>query len=231
MSSAKLTLIGIENYLHHTGLSLFDEFRLPSLIDRETLINSLLLDAGEFEVMYSNPDFLKSAINLWFMKNFRTFNKWINALDISYNPLENYDRMEEWTDENVATGSQKSTQNGEITGSSNTKGTQTSNGTSDVENKVSAYDSSSYQPHDIANGTTTDDLSREDEENTSSTSNSTTDVTSENRANNKRVGRAHGNIGVTTSQQMLQSELDIAEWNIYQHIIDMFILDFCIAVY
>lgn len=43
--------------------------------------------------------------------------------------------------------------------------------------------------------------------------------------------RAYGNIGVTTSQQMLQQELDIARWNIYQQIADMFIEEFCITVY
>ena len=43
--------------------------------------------------------------------------------------------------------------------------------------------------------------------------------------------RTHGNIGVTTSQQMLQSELDIAKWNIYEQITDLFISEFCIMVY
>jgi len=46
-----------------------------------------------------------------------------------------------------------------------------------------------------------------------------------------RTGRAHGNIGVTTSQQMLQSELDIVAWNIYEHITDLFLQEFVIPVY
>ena len=44
-------------------------------------------------------------------------------------------------------------------------------------------------------------------------------------------GRIHGNIGVTTSQQMLQAELDIAEWNIYEHITDLFLTEFVIPIY
>ena len=40
-----------------------------------------------------------------------------------------------------------------------------------------------------------------------------------------------GNIGVTTSQMMLQSELDIARWNLYEHIADLFCQEFCIMVY
>ena len=41
----------------------------------------------------------------------------------------------------------------------------------------------------------------------------------------------HGNIGVTTTQQMLESELSLAEWNVYEHITDLFIEEFCVAIY
>lgn len=44
-------------------------------------------------------------------------------------------------------------------------------------------------------------------------------------------GRIHGNIGVTTSQQMLQAELDISAWNIYEHITDLFLNEFVIPIY
>ena len=45
------------------------------------------------------------------------------------------------------------------------------------------------------------------------------------------AGRIHGNVGVTTSQQMLQSELDIARFNIVQQITDLFMTEFLIMVY
>lgn len=41
----------------------------------------------------------------------------------------------------------------------------------------------------------------------------------------------HGNIGVTTSQQMLEQEMNIADYNIYDIIIDDFKKDFCLGVY
>ena len=63
-----------------------------------------------------------------------------------------------------------------------------------------------------------------------SNSNTRTDNLSE-KTDSTRLGRAHGNIGVTTSQQMLQSELDIARWNIYEQITDLFLSEFCIMVY
>ena len=45
------------------------------------------------------------------------------------------------------------------------------------------------------------------------------------------TGRIHGNIGVTTSQQMLQSELDIARFNIYEEITDLFLKELTIYTY
>ena len=47
----------------------------------------------------------------------------------------------------------------------------------------------------------------------------------------KHDGRIHGNIGVTTSQQMLLAELDLGYWNIYEKITDLFLTEFTIPVY
>ena len=55
--------------------------------------------------------------------------------------------------------------------------------------------------------------------------------TSGNKLTNTNELTRRGNIGVTTSQQMLQSELDIATWNLYEHIADLFVTEFCIMVY
>ena len=47
----------------------------------------------------------------------------------------------------------------------------------------------------------------------------------------KHDGRIHGNIGVTTSQQMLREELDLGYWNIYEKITDLFLTEFTIPIY
>mgnify|MGYP002512423417 CR=1 FL=1 len=41
----------------------------------------------------------------------------------------------------------------------------------------------------------------------------------------------YGNVGVTTSQQMLQAELDVRRFNIYEQIADLFVEHFCLLVY
>lgn len=55
--------------------------------------------------------------------------------------------------------------------------------------------------------------------------------TNQGEGNNTHEGRLYGNIGVTTSQQMLQSELDLGYWNIYNEIANLFSTEYCIRIY
>ena len=131
MSSAKITTIGFFNWMQSQNDDLFSKMNLPVGIEKDTLIDNILLRAGEFEVLYSNPFVYQSAIGVWSDKHKRTFEKWVNALSMEYNPIENYDRKEEWEDKS----------NGNSIGE--TKGTTSLNSIN--ENKVSAFDSDLYQ--------------------------------------------------------------------------------------
>ena len=54
----------------------------------------------------------------------------------------------------------------------------------------------------------------------------------EDSTSNSHTSRIHGNIGVTTSQQMLEQELEIApKLNIINYIVDSFKKRFCLLVY
>lgn len=97
MSQSKITLIGLENYLNPER-SVFDNMVLPADIDKDTLIGAIILRCQEFELLYSDPEFMITAVDYWSRKHFRTFDKWIKALNIQYDPLYNYDRTEEFTD-------------------------------------------------------------------------------------------------------------------------------------
>ena len=207
MSLSKITLIGFNNNYEH----LWDELTLPNGIDKNILINNILLKGGEFEVLYSNPEFMKSAIGVWSAKWQRTFEKWLRALSEEYNPLHNYDRHETYTDNRNIDRTEKAT------GSDNS----VSYGSGNTENKVSAYDVSNYQPHDQSDTSSTG----------SNTSDSVTDASGTTSDILLHDAHLYGNIGVTTSQQMLRDELDIDTWNIYEHITDLFLNEFAIYVY
>ena len=223
MSSAKITTIGFHNWMQSQNDDLFSKMNLPVGIDKDTLIDNILLRAGEFEVVYSNPFFYQNAIGVWSAKHQRTFEKWINALSIEYNPIENYDRKEEWEDIGESKENTTNTSNGNSTGYTN--GSTSLNGIND--NKVSAYDSNDYQPESQNTNTSTGT----DSSNTNTNTNNSIVNDVDANSNLKHSGRIHGNIGVTTTQQMLESELSLAAWNVYEHITDLFIEEFCVAVY
>ena len=136
MSIAKMTILGMETALNYRNESIFDLMNLPDGIDKDTVEDNILLEGGEFEVVYAEPDFLKMSIGVWARKHYRTFDKWIKALNIEYAPLENYDRKEEWDD----TGSETSntSKHGTITDRSDSTIHVTSN---DVESEHMEGDS------------------------------------------------------------------------------------------
>lgn len=211
MSKAKFTLIGTYQYYNNAGGDLFELMDLPTGINKDTLCSNILLQGGEFEVQHGNPQFIHNAIGIWSKAWKDSFQRWVDALAIEYAPLENYDRMEHWTDETDVAG----------TGTSNSVGTLDNTTTGTVETTKSAYDSSTYQPYDKVESTETSDTDTTDRTNTTMTS----DQDSEHN------GRIHGNIGVTTSQQMLNQELDLGYWNLYQRITQLFLQEFVIPVY
>ena len=246
MAQSKITLIGLENYLNPEK-SVFDNMVLPDGIEKDVLIGSIVLRCQEFELLYSDPEFMIDAVNIWSRKNYWTFDKWVKALSIQYDPLYNYDRTEEYTDTHsgkfgkTATGN--SANSSEYTRTDNMSQsddhTRTDNLSSTITHSEKAFndttlvtssqDSTSDSGTQRMAGTVTNSGTQKntgsETGNISNNENGTDDYTNIHKA------RLFGNIGVTTSQQMLQSELDIARWNMYEHIADLFCQEFCIMVY
>ena len=251
MSSAKLTLYSFAQWMDFNQKDLFGLLQLPTGIDKDTLTDNILIRGGEFEVVYSDPEFMAYCIGAWSRKWYRTFDKWITALNIEYDPLENYDRKEDYTDStnrgvktqarrdsgNTRTfnNEDKQTLNTEDKETLNTEDKRTANLVN--EQSVSAYDSSSYQPANKSSDTGTDTMNHTGTDtmnHTGTIKDEYGEGSSGNETENIKLthdGRIHGNIGVTTSQQMLESELDIAKWNIYEHITDVFLEEFIIPIY
>lgn len=189
--------------MYNYDSTLFDDLILPDEIDKQLFIDSLLLKSGEFELLYPDANFLKPAINVWGRKWYHTFEKWVEGQKATWNPVENYDRYEDSNEHTVSSG------NGSDT-------TDVSGGGS-AEKTVSAYDSSTYQP---------------DEKNTtSSNSNSTSTTETSGDATKDFNSHIHGNIGVTQASTMLAEFYKISEWNLMEHMADLFISEFMITTY
>lgn len=238
MSSAKITLIGLENYLNPER-SLFDSLVLPADIDRDTLKGSILMRCQEFELLWSDPDFMIDAVNIWSRKHYNTFDKWIKALNIKYDPLYNYDRTEEFTDTHSGSYNKDTTGTGSGNNTTTNDLTMTNNLT-DTNDVTLTHSEKAFNDANFVD--TQKDVTDQDETHTGTVTNTgTTSDSYRNSSTDNEKGiddytnihkaRLYGNIGVTTSQQMLQSELDIARWNIYEHIADLFCEEFCVMVY
>ena len=239
MAQSKITLIGFYNYYKAVDKDLFANLSFPVGIDKDVVVNNILLRGGEFEVLFSNPAFLENMMSVWSSKNEWTFDRWLRAINIEYDPLYNYDRHEEYSDSRT----EGETVNRNMTNSeSGNRGENVtaldhsiSNGTGETTNGVSAYDSSNYSPHDKSDSSSTGENTSTATTNvTGNDSRSASGTDNSNKLLNSMIehtAHLYGNIGVTTSQQMLKDELDIAKWNLYNQIADLFISEFCIYTY
>lgn len=246
-----MSLIGLYNY----NSKLFDKMTMPDGIDKDIVVTNILQEAGEFEVLYPDWDFMQYMIGHVANKWNRTFQKWYEALQLEYNPIENYDRYEHWTDESErqgtdtgtikTDGTDKGTVNhaGTDTGTVGNAGSSSGSGSSTTDDFVTTYDSDtlhqntqqkiSQSQNGNTSNTETRNLSNSDLETRDLTNGNieTRDLANSDDANATHDGRMHGNIGVTTSQQMLESELELDYWNLYDHIAEIFVTELTIPVY
>lgn len=242
---ARLTLNGMYQY----DPTLFDGVVLPTGYDREALLAEIMQKSGQLYPYHQVPYVLKENIRLWFSRNFLNFDRIMAALTAEYDPIENYNRIEAWTrtpnltDKSTLSGSDEvAASNKDTTERAYDKLSEsvTYKGTDTTEKQVSAFDSSAYQPAEKSIDTRTD---REDEK---TTDGKYTDTTTYGRKDKTTYGKVdtvthngtesyrsniHGNIGVTTSQQMITSELELRRVDIYTDIAARFEREFIVQVY
>lgn len=256
MSSAKITLLGFYNYNN----ALFDEMVLPDGVDKETLINTILMRGAEYECVYSDPNFMQKLIGSWSRQWQRVFEKWKEVTDTDFAPLDNYDRYEDWSDtkqsnekevgvdtSNVS-GVDAVTKSNSVSGSGLTSGSDNTSGSGSTDDtkSTSAYNSSSFvnADKDVQSNTTHTDSITSTTSSSQSTSNESEDARKTvNTASNNETTRdyndvsvhtahIHGNIGVTTSSAMYREfyELMLQYGNIYNSIATVFLQAFVIPI-
>ena len=314
---ARLTLNGMFEY----DPTLFEGMILPQDYDRDALFMEIMNTCGQLYPYHQQPSVLKSAIRLWFSRNYLNFDRIMDALISEYDPIENYNRHENWTrtpnlhDTETRSGTDTTAHSGDDTEShsgkdtielggkdtielggkdtveasgtdtttrsyTNYKETITNTGSRTTEEEVSAFDSSSYEPSkrttetptdlneekeisgsyadDLVHGKTEDTTYGKTEDTTYGKTEDTTygkteDTTYDSEVKNEYnsseattygttfkhahtgneqfASHVHGNIGVTTSQQMIQSEIELRQFDIYNDIARRFEREFIVQVY
>lgn len=190
-----MNLYNVEQFGEATGKgSLFDGITLPDGIDQKTLYDKIMYDNWDLEPYISDFDVLHRFILNWFKTRYHAWEMIEKALSQNYEPLENMNRTETET----------ITRERKFTGQTST------DDSGENETRVSAFDSSSYQPSQIDTSQATGSENRNDNE----------DETVTNERN------SHGTIGVITNQDMLQKEIDIRRYDIYSIISKEFTNEF-----
>lgn len=307
--SAALSPLGLFNWDN----TIFDLMEVPTALDKDLLIQNLLIETAELEVLYPNPTVFKNLVGLWSRKELEVWDKLYSTTQYEYNPIENYNRYETGTQSGggstTHTGTDTTTTTGAASGNDTVikdyqeGGTQSDNrdigkeeggtqgesgsygidfgGTDEVaaerknEHYIAGFDSTPSgqsdglvkQTRDEEEGTTTTTYGKTEDGTNSKTitfgktEDITDDITttfgkteyeSDTRTfNNQNSGssalqhgeivttenegehelHAHGNIGVTTTQEMIQQERRIDRFNMYDIIIENFKMRFCILVY
>ena len=235
----KLSVLGLYHFNDH----LFDEMKYPTDFtsgDKEIVIGNILTECAELEILFPNYDTCKTMIGLWSKFNLPVWERIYKASKLTYNPIENYNRTEIETlttdQSDTHSGSDINKNSGTDTQLLSSNSNQTTDGTDTNKNAITAYDSSELYTHDETTYNT--DTSVTD---STTGSNSTTYGKTETFTHGEVISRegtvtkenhTSGNIGVTTSQQMLEQEIEVsAKLNIFQIIVDSFKERFCILVY
>lgn len=218
------------NYVFDSTLArkIFDLFNAVTQGEQEYLEGSFEMDFrilyGERQVddtIINNPfsEFYPVDDRYYYLRSIMTRYqyKWSKLIDNvyaqTYNPIENYDRQE---DTSLSyEGSENVTRN--VDSDRKTKGTtadtrnDSSTAESNSQKNVFAFNSSEASPSDSDSGRTTatgTGSSNSTVDNTDTEKRTETEGHSFTNRKNVTASRIHGNVGVTTSQQMMTAEVE-----------------------
>lgn len=215
--------------------TIFDNLQLPAAIIKDDFINELLLETAELELLYSKPDFLKFAIGVWSKKELDIWEKLEATLHYDYDPIYNTDRTETETITEEKTGKRNIDGSSTDTGSANSTSNNNykRNETATDVRSVSSYDSDALKTAEQNSNEISADNTDTSTNTSSSTGTSTLTQTQNSEDNGKvtRELRTYGNIGVTTTQSMIEEERKVVQFCIDDYIISSFKRKFCILVY
>lgn len=220
-------------------------------LDKNTLIDHILFEVGELSLIYTEPDTVKKMIEIWSKINHGVWLSLWETMLYKYNPIWNKDG----TYTETSSGTESGTSGNTRTTTETTGGTHKHTGTiSDsgshsltasnsvtTSHNVTGFDTSTYSPdtqdstggNGSESGTTGNTRTYNDTMTDSgSASGSITDNGTTSGTRSGSVTRVEqGNIGVTQSQELIESQRRIVQFNLYDFICRSFKEKFCVMIY
>lgn len=227
----------------------------PFIPDKTTLVQYICMETAELSLVYVDPDVMKKMIKIWSLINNPVWCALYNTLLYKYNPIWNKDadilETRAFTGTNNETrnlaNSENETRN--LAGSDNeTRNLANSEqysgtGSETKTNLVTGYDANTFSNNTkdeigttgsgSSSGTDTGTVNRAKSD-TGTINRSGTDTGTDNRStsdNGTITRKETGNIGVQTTQSMIEEQRKLVQFNLYKTIADAFKEQFCVLIY
>ena len=212
--------ISLWGFYQFTDKTLFDNIKLYEGFDKQMLIDLIMQQSGELPPFHQQPAYLKANIENWFSRMYDQFRRMYEAITAEYNPIENYDRHEEWSD---SESTSLSTSESSSLSSHDSTSDSTSNS---MDNGISAANmTTGFVPDTSSNGVSAGRTTSD------SNNNMKRNGIEDRKHYSTHGGRIHGNIGVLTNQSVVTAEIELRKFDIYQEIANMFEAEFIVRIY
>lgn len=227
----------IKEYVSTTNKPFINENKtdfIPNFLITEefqtVLTDTIMLKYSDLKLRVTSSENIKSICNSIYRMFAYKYEKLYKTLSLEYNPIENYSMTEtNNSSKTINKGEAKTTNTtdsqNETTETANTTGSK--NGT--TENQVAPYETSNYNNESKILNNVSENAN---ESRTINNSNEITNILIEDsktdsEQENYKLTRS-GNIGVTTSQQMIESERKVALFSLYELVAKDIMKEICI---
>ena len=87
MGKITLSILGMYNH----DETLFDNMVVPTGVNKETLIDNILVECAELELLYPNLTFMKTYLGKWSLSRIDSWTKINNYYNVVINPINEFD--------------------------------------------------------------------------------------------------------------------------------------------
>lgn len=198
-----MNLQNLVDYCKHIDIDIFEGCTVPAPLDITMVKNEIMKRCGLLRPVYGEPEVFKELTKMWFDSNQWNFDHIVKIINANYSPIENVYESDHYSTKH--TGTDKRAFGGKDIDT--LSGTDTVTDGSSTEHDVSAFNSSGFQPS--SKDTNSGDIDTTYGKKDTLEFGKTDDFTHGHIETYDRL--RHGNIGVTTNDQLILEELSMLE--------------------
>lgn len=198
-----MNLQNLVDYCKHIDIDIFEGCTVPAPLDITMVKNEIMKRCGLLRPVYGEPEVFKELTKMWFDSNQWNFDHIVKIINANYSPIENVYESDHYSTKH--TGTDKRAFGGKDIDT--LSGTDTVTDGSSTQHDVSAFNSSGFQPS--SKDTNSGDIDTKYGKKDTLEFGKTDDFTHGHIETYDRL--RHGNVGITTNDQLILEELSMLE--------------------